>query len=161
MLQRLFLGTLLLLIPYVISTQNLEDDLFEAQLQRVDRSLVSEEEEGSGQEDDGSGSGTPCEDSMFGCCLNSPLPAHGPQQVGCCLQGGGGCCPDFQRSQSSGQDCGCDSSVFGCCPDGVTAKWNEDDGGCGCKHTTFGCCQDQFTTATGEMTASDVDYMSD
>ena len=147
---RVFLASVLLLIPSIISKRNsLEEDLFDAQLQSVDSWPVLEE--GSGLEVEGSGSS--CEDSLFGCCVSSSLPAHGPHQTGCCLlegEEGGGCCPDFQRRQSPGQECGCEGSKFGCCPDTVTARWDQDDGGCGCKHTTFGCCQDQFTTASGK-----------
>ena len=156
MFQRLILGALLLLIPSIRSSENVEAELFDAQFQRVERSSLSEDyEEGSGLEEEG-GSGseemTDCSDWMFGCCPNSSLPAHGPHQTGCCLEGAEAeCCPDFQRSRGPGQDCACQDSIFGCCPDGVTAKWSEDDGGCGCRHTTFGCCQDQVTTAQGEI----------
>ena len=146
---RIFLGAVLLLTPSVISDRSLEEDLFEAQLQGVDSWSVLED--GSGLEVEGSGSS--CEESLFGCCADSSLPAHGPHQAGCCLQEGGeggGCCPDFQRVRSPGEECGCEGSMFGCCPDGVTARWDEEDGGCGCKHTTFGCCEDQFTTASGK-----------
>ena len=140
MFQRLILGIVVLcLIPsVVISNLIVEDDLFEAGLQRVERSL--ETDAGSGEEmeweeESGSGSGsgsemTSCEDSLFGCCPDSLLPAHGPDNVGCCLEAGDGeCCPDFQRSLGAGEDCDCQSSRFGCCPDGVTARWTEDDGG--------------------------------
>ena len=134
MFQRLILGTVLVLIPSVISSRIVQDDLFEAQLQRVARSL--ETEAGSGEEvemEGESGSGSElntCEDSLFGCCPDSWLPAHGPDHVGCCLEAGAGeCCPDYQRSQNAGEDCGCESSRFGCCPDGLTARWTEEDGG--------------------------------
>ena len=138
MFQRLILGTVLVLIPSVISSLIVEDDLFEAHLQRLARSLETEAGSGSGQEvevegESGSGSGvelTTCEDSLFGCCPDSWLPAHGPHHVGCCLEAGDAqCCPDYQRSQTAGEDCGCESSRFGCCPDGVTARWTEEDGG--------------------------------
>ena len=174
MFHRLILGTVLFLISSVISNLIVEDDLFEAHLQEMDTEAGSGqevEEDGSGGGSGGSGEMTTCEDSLFGCCPDSSLPAHGPDHVGCCLEGEGGCCPDYQRSPGSGEDCGCESSRFGCCPDEVTARWTEDDGGkysvttavgssdsvrnvagCGCKHTTFGCCQDQFTTAAGEIT---------
>ena len=141
MLQRLILGTVVLfLVPSVISNLIVEDDLFEADLQRVERSLETDGgsgEEVEGEEESGSGSGsggemTTCEDSQFGCCPSSLLPAHGPHNVGCCLEAGDGdCCPDFQRSQAAGEEeeCHCETSRFGCCPDGVTARWTEEDGG--------------------------------
>ena len=76
MFHRLILGTILLLIPIVISEQELDDELFDDQLQLVEGAAYSEL--GSGQEE-GSGSGLEdCEDSMFGCCPDSSLPAHGP-----------------------------------------------------------------------------------
>jgi len=91
-----------------------------------------------------------CEESMFGCCPDSKLPQHGPNEDGCCLTSQEGCCNDFLRSKEVAEDsCGCEDSRFGCCPDGVTAMWDEEDGGCGCKHTTWGCCQDQYTAAEG------------
>ena len=132
MLHRLILGTLLILISSVISDLIVEDDLFEADLQELDTENGSGEE--LGEESGSGGEMTTCEDSLFGCCPSSSLPAHGPDHVGCCLEGGdGACCPDYQRSQGPGEDgeedCHCETSRFGCCPDGLTARWTEDDGG--------------------------------
>ena len=117
-------------------------------------SVTSEEEESGG-----------CEDSLFGCCPYSQLPQHGPNGDGCCLSSEEGCCDDFLRSKGEEKDCDCENSQFGCCPDGVSSKWDKEEGGCGCKHTTYGCCQvtsnylfylgileylqDQYTTAQG------------
>ena len=142
MFPRIILGTVVLfLIPSVISNLIVEDDLFEADLQRVGRSLETDAGSGEEVEEEESGGGemTSCEDSLFGCCPSSLLPAHGPDNVGCCLEAGDGqCCPDFQRSQAAGEDCHCETSRFGCCPDGVTARWTEDDGG---KHpVNIGIC---------------------
>ena len=129
MFPRLILGIVCFLIPNVISNIIVEDDLFEAHLEH---DLLGTDT-GSGdemEEESGSGEMTSCEDSLFGCCPDSWLPAHGPDYVGCCLEAGDDeCCPDFQRSLGSGEDCGCESSRFGCCPDGVTARWREDDEG--------------------------------
>ena len=90
---------------------------------------------------------TGCEVSTFGCCTNSSLPAHGPQEEGCCLQDAAGCCPDHVQVQDG--LCDCLNSPLGCCPDGVTSRWSQEEDGCGCQHTSFGCCQDQYTAAKG------------
>ena len=84
-----------------------------------------------------------CESSSFGCCSDSHLPAHGPNQEGCCLQSEFGCCPDNIRPANGPnvEGCGCETSEHGCCPDGKTVQRGGNLEGCGCAVSEFGCCQ--------------------
>ena len=61
-----------------------------------------------------------CQNSTFGCCLDSQVPAHGPYQDGCCIESEFGCCPDNIRLSRGPnlEGCDCESAAHGCCPDG-------------------------------------------
>ena len=100
-----------------------------------------------------------CDNSTFGCCANSSLPAHGPRQEGCCLQDPSGCCPDHVRVHDG--FCSCHDAPLGCCPDGVTSRWSEEEDGCGCQSSRFGCCQDQYTAAEGTGISNHDDDVND
>lgn len=65
-----------------------------------------------------------CADSPFGCCSsNETVPAHGPNDLGCCLLAEFGCCPDNIKAAENpyGEGCTeCQDTEHGCCPDGTT-----------------------------------------
>ncbi len=52
--------------------------------------------------------------ATYGCCaINSSLPAHGPNQVGCCASTEFGCCPD-NKSPANGKSFNIVRSVERC-----------------------------------------------
>lgn len=75
-----------------------------------------------------------CSESQFGCCSsNDTFPAHGPNDLGCCLNFEFGCCPDHLTLAQGpyGEGCSCKDTEFGCCPDDMTPASGPDNQGCG------------------------------
>ena len=89
------------------------------------------------------GSGSVCEDYLFGCCDDGVTRAQGPNKEGC---------------SENEIDTGCAASYYGCCPDGVKPATGPAYQGCPgvlphvpktCVNSLYGCCQDGQTAARG------------
>lgn len=92
------------------------------------------------------------EEQPYGSCsTNSSLPAHGPDDLGCCAASEFQCCADNVKAASGpyGEGCSCEDSQFGCCPDDATPAKGPDLLGCGCQFSAFGCCPDSTSEAGG------------